>query len=109
MIIDRGASDQIVSDRSLPINIKKLVEPATVTLAGQDTSMTTTEASDMPDIADIADKGAKRGIVHNVLLLPNLRYKLLSISQSVQFKDGQAEVYINGRRFGTGYRKGGLY
>ena len=112
-IIDSGASDHMVSDRNLLVNIRKLVKPITVTLADQNTALTATETGDMP--VNIADKGAKSGTVHNVLLIPSLRYNLLSVSRiesaggEIHFKGGQANVYIKRHLIGTGQRKGDLY
>ena len=71
------------------------------------------EAGDMP--VNIADEGAKSGTVHTVLLMPNLRYNLLSVGRiessgsEISIKAGQARIYIAGQLIGIAKRNGNLY
>ena len=103
----------MTSDRSLLINIRKLKEPITVSLADHDTALIATEAGDMP--LNIAYEGAKSGTVQNVLLMPNSRYNLLSVGHiessggEISIKAGQARIYIAGQLIGIAKRNGNLY
>ena len=88
----------MASDQSLLINIRKLKEPITVSLADHDTALIAIAAGDMP--VNIADEEAKSGTVHNVQLMPKLRHNLLSVGRiessggEISIKAGQARIYI---------------
>ena len=103
----------MTSDRSLLVNIRKVKEPITISLADHDTALIAIEAGDMS--VSIADEGAKSGTVHNVLLMPNLRYNLPSVGRiessggEISIQAGQGRIYITGQLIGIAKRKGNLY
>lgn len=113
-VIDSGCTDHIVNNRSSLVDIKKLDKPIEVSVAETGKAMTVTECGDLQIYSRVNEREIP-GVFKNVLISPKARYNLLSVSRveesggEVKFKDGVAQISVNGIVVGQGKRIGRLY
>lgn len=113
-VVDSGCTDHLVNDVNLLTHVKKLSTPLNLNVAEEGTTMVIEYGGNLP-VAALVNGREMNGMLHGVLLAPNVRFNLLSVSRieesggEVKFCDGKALILLNGELVAEGERTGRLY
>ena len=113
-VVDSGCTDHMVNDKSLLVNVKKLDDPFFVSIADRNTTLKVSEVGRMK-VTNSIDGREVTGYINDVLLVPNLRFNLLSVSKiesnggRVIFENSKAMIAFDNEVVGEAVRDGSLY
>lgn len=114
-IVDSGATSHMCSDKSIFTNLHTLSSPLPVTL-GDGRSLQAVGRGDIVLKMNLPQERTESCILHDVLLIPELSYNLLSVTSAAKrgkmttFNETTCEIKDSKSRvIALGHREGGLY